>query len=105
MTHQEHHDATVALAGARQELADAADLVGAVERRRQERRASEKVACPSCGHLRSLVVPYHQTAADQRSGAYVRRRACYHCTTVYETTESVGRIIAAPEESSELRNI
>lgn len=95
-----------ALAESDHELAAADEVLRRAERRRAgERRATEKVACPLCGHLRSLVVPYHMTVEDQQTGCYIRRRACSACGAVYETSESVGRIIQAPTEILDLRNI
>lgn len=62
-----------------------------VERRAGERRraASDKVACPNCGHLQSSVLPHNMTLAEQLTEGYWRRRVCLHCRDVFATEESV----------------
>lgn len=53
------------------------------------RRSSEKLQCPHCGGLHSLVRPYHMTAEQQQTGKYWRQRACESCGGLFATSETV----------------
>jgi hypothetical protein len=63
------------------------------------RRATDKVACPFCGDLRSKVLPKHPTVAQQTHEGFGRRRRCDQCGKEFPTLE-VARIDLAPEEKS-----
>jgi transcriptional regulator NrdR family protein len=54
-----------------------------------------RVACPFCGDLSSLAVPHHQTADEQLTDAFWRRRRCDACRKVYATSE---RVEASPAD-------
>ena len=50
----------------------------------------EKLACPSCGHLRSRVLPDHLGRAMD---AYKRHRQCAKCLCVFRTEERIAAVI------------
>ena len=70
-----------------------------VERRGGERRraASDKLACPNCGHFQSSVLPHMMTPAEQLTEGYWRRRVCLQCRHVFATEE---RITSEPSLTS-----
>jgi transcriptional regulator NrdR family protein len=60
------------------------------DRRQADRRTTTpKLACPSCGHWISRVVPYKppQRPQERRGEAYVRLRECQACHTQWTTEE------------------
>jgi len=64
------------------------------ERRRQTRRRREKVACPYCGHLDSLVQPHRPTIVEALRG-YVRYRVCTGCHAQYTSTERADPVVSS----------
>jgi len=68
-----------------------------VERRAGERRraASDKLACPHCGHFQSSVLPHTMTPTEQLTEGYWRRRVCLECRQVYATEERVTSITSS----------
>jgi transcriptional regulator NrdR family protein len=52
-------------------------------------RIREKLACPSCGHLRSRILPHHPNADQQRSGGFWRKRECLKCGACFRTEETI----------------
>lgn len=61
---------------------------------RQTRRRREKVACPYCGHLDSLVQPHRPTIVEALRG-YVRYRVCTGCHAQYTSTERADPIVSS----------
>lgn len=68
-----------------------------VERRAGDRRraASDKLACPNCGHFQSSVLPHNMTPAEQLTEGYWRRRVCLRCRQVFATEESVKPVVTS----------
>lgn len=60
-----------------------------VERRKALRRRRDKVACPHCGSLQSIVLPYAPTPQQSASGIFWRLRRC-ECLRTYHTCEAVA---------------
>jgi hypothetical protein len=69
-------------------------------RRRRRREPSDKVACPACGCLQSVVLPHAMTTQEQLTGGYWRRRACVACQHVFATEESVATSCERTEDMS-----
>lgn len=55
-----------------------------------------KVPCPVCKDLDSRVLP---VAVNQPPDAYVRRRRCDACGTIYESREIPDRVITHGDKS------
>lgn len=54
------------------------------------RRMTDKLACPKCGCLQSVVLPKaSQTIEEQMAGGWWRRRRCGNCNKVFGTQEIV----------------
>ena len=68
-----------------------------VERRAGERRraASDKLACPHCGHFQSSVLPHSMTPAEQLTEGYWRRRVCLQCRGVFATEERIKPVLTS----------
>ena len=67
------------------------EALGALDRRRSDRRGvGKKVPCPTCGIWESSVLNYTDSRQDE---VYRRRRQCCRCSAVFETEESISRII------------
>lgn len=94
-TREEQQPLFALLAEADQQLERAERLIAYfVERRAGERRraASDKLACPSCGHFQSSVLPHAMSPAEQMTEGYWRRRVCLQCRQVFATEESVKAV-------------
>ena len=51
------------------------------------RNKSDKIACPRCGCLQSVVVARNMTTREQRTEGYWRRRSCEGCGAIFRTVE------------------
>lgn len=61
------------------------------------RQTLPKLACPTCGEWTNRVVP---TALKQTLEGYRRYRSCQACGVVFETVESVTRVVRESEQKS-----
>lgn len=52
------------------------------------RRASDRIACPACGHASSRVLPHRPTIEQQMDDGFWRRRRCEKCHHRFNTRET-----------------
>lgn len=87
-----HEDARRALAGADDARAQADAVLEQADRRKSERRASDKLECPYCKSMQSAVVNCRPGAA---AGGFWRRRKCAACGGRFTTEEVVRGVYRA----------
>lgn len=85
-------DARQVFAAADREIAAADAVLEQADRRKAERRASDKLECPYCKSMQSAVVNCRPGAA---AGGFWRRRKCAACGGRFTTEEVVRGVYRA----------
>lgn len=69
----------------------------------QRRQVGEKLECPVCHCLHSVVLPYHPTPEEQGKDAFWRRRECLSCHTQVLTAEYIERVLVRKRKPTIVR--
>jgi transcriptional regulator NrdR family protein len=69
------------------------------------RRATDKIACPFCGFLKSTVRPSHPRRDEQQTGGFWRLRQCDGCGQRFKTEEVVREFTSTSTKNPSVRNI